>query len=263
MIRSKVLPALVAVTPMVTAALAQQPPAPPDRWAVGLGAAARDSPYAGEGGRVRAFPLISYEGERVFFRGISGGVHLVEAGGFKLDAILSARLDGFDIDDLGRAELLANGLDPSRLTDRDDGLDAGMRMSYRSAFGQLSLEGIHDITGTSEGYELELDYRYQWQFDQTSLAAIAGVSWLSADTANYYYGILDEEVERGVAAYSPGSAVIPRVGLQMSRSLGSSKWQVLGAIDYQFLPDELQDSPLLEPDSEGVARVMVGISRRF
>ncbi|MCI3953340.1 MAG: MltA-interacting protein, partial [Burkholderiales bacterium] len=117
--------------------------------------------------------------------------------------------------------------------------------------------------GTSEGYEFKLDYRYQWQFDQTSLAAIAGASWLSADTANYYYGILDEEVARGVEAYSPGSVVIPRVGLQVSRSLGSSKWQLLGALDYQFLPDEVRDGPLLEPDSEGTARAMVGLSRRF
>ena len=172
-------------------------------------------------------------------------------------------MDGFDIEDLGRTELQANGLDPTLLDDRDDGLDAGMRFSYRAPFGLVALEGIHDITGASEGFEIKFDYRYQWRLDQTSITAIAGASWLSEDTANYYYGTLDEEVARGVTAYSPGSAVIPRVGLQMMRSLGSTKWQVLGAVDYQFLPDELQDSPLLEPDSEGMARVMIGLSRRF
>jgi outer membrane protein len=254
---------LLAIFALPAAAQAQQPEAPPERWAIGLGAAAIESPYAGEGERIRAFPLVSYEGDRVFLRGISGGVHLLDSGGFKLDAILSARLDGFDIDDLGRTELLANGLDPGLLSDRDDGLDAGVRISYRSPLGLIALEGVQDITGASEGYEFKLDYRYSWQFDQASLTAIAGASWLSADTTSYYYGVLDEEVARGVAAYSPGSAVVPRVGLQMSRSLGSSKWQVLGALDYQFLPDELKDSPLLEPDSEGMARVMVGLSRRF
>ena len=136
---------------------------------------------------------------------------------------------GFDIDDLGRTELLANGLDPALLSDRDDGVDAGLRVSYRSPFGVISLEGVQDIAGASEGYEFKLDYRYRWQFNQTSLTAIASASWLSADTTGYYFGVLDEEVARGVAAYSPGSAVIPRVGLQMSRSLGSSRWQVLGA----------------------------------
>lgn len=245
------------------AALAQQPAAPPERWALGLGAAAVESPYAGEGGRVRAFPLVSYEGERLFLRGISGGVHLLESGGWRLDAVLAARLDGFDIDDLGRTELLANGLDPVRLSDRDDGLDAGLRLSYRSPVGVFALEGVHDITGASEGYELELEYRYPWQLGRSTLTAIAGASWLSGDTTGYYYGTLDEEVTRGVAAYEPGSALIPRVGVSLSRPLGASRWQLLGGLDYQFLPDELRDSPLLEPDSEGVARVMIGLSRRF
>src|SRR5688572_28585637 len=242
---------LLAMFALPAAALAQQSEPPPEKWAIGLGAAAADSPYAGEGQRIRAFPLISYEGERVFLRGISGGVHLLESGGFRLDAIVAARMDGFDIDDLGRTEVLANGLNPSLLSDRDDSVDAGVRVSYRSPLGLIALEGVQDIACASEGYECKLDYRYQWRFNQTSLTAIAGASWLSADTTVYYFGVLDDEVARGVAAYSPGSAVIPRVGLQMSRSLGSSRWQVLGALDYQFLPDELKDSPLLEPGSEG------------
>lgn len=254
---------ILVLLALPAAAQAQEPSSPPERWAIGIGAAGIESPYSGEGERIRAFPLVSYEGEHVFLRGISGGVHLVEAGEFRLDAILSARLDGFDIDDLGRSELLANGLDASLLSDRDDGLDAGMRLSYRSPAGVIALEGLHDVTGASEGYELKLDYRYRWQINQSALTAFAGASWLSADMTRYYYGILDEEAARGITAYSPGSAVIPRVGLQLMRALGNSRWQVLGALDYQFLPDELQDSPLLEPDSEGMARVMIGLSRRF
>ncbi len=253
---------IIAILAFPAIALAQEASAP-QRWAVGLGAAAIESPYAGEDGRVRAFPLVSYEGERLFLRGISGGVHLMESGGFQLDAILAARLDGFDIDDLGRSELLANGVNPALLSDRDDGLDAGLRASYRSPFGVISLEGVHDVAGASEGYEFELDYRYTWKLAETALTAITGATWLSADTTGYYYGFLDEEVARGVAAYSPGSAVIPRVGVSLMHPLGSSRWQLLGALDYQFLPDELQDSPLLEPDTEGVARVMIGLSRRF
>src|ERR1700742_3487559 len=98
--RMKVLTRTLALLTLPLAAAAQESSAPPDRWALGLGAAAIDSPYAGEGERIRAFPLITYEGERVFLRGISGGVHLLQSGGFSIDAILAGRLDGFDIDDL-------------------------------------------------------------------------------------------------------------------------------------------------------------------
>ena len=243
--------------------LAQTPTEPAEKWAIGLGAAAIESPYAGEDTRIRPFPLVSYEGERLFLRGISGGVHLYDSGPFLLDAVFSARLDGFDIEDLGRNELLANGVDPGLLSDRDDQLDAGLRATFRSALGSVAIEGLQDVTGTSEGYEIKLDYRYRWQLPGTTLTASAGGSWLSADLAGYYYGTLDEEVARGVAAYDPGSAFVPRIGFSAMHTLGNSKWQLLGGVDYQRLPDELTDSPLVDRDADGMARVMIGVSRRF
>jgi MipA family protein len=245
------------------AALAQEPSAPPSRWTLGLGASVIDSPYAGEGSRVRPFPLLGYEGERVFLRGTSAGAHLYQSRQFTVDAILSARLQGFDIDDLGRAELLSNGVDAGLLRDRDDGLDAGIRMTFASSWGAISLGAVHDITDASGGYEISLDYRYTWRLAKTSITAHAGANWMSSDLANYYFGILDSEVARGVSAYSPGSALVPRIGLTAMHPIGASKWQLLGSAEYQFLPSELRNSPLLEPDRNGFARVVLGLSRRF
>lgn len=244
-------------------ALGQESAQPTHPWAIGVGAAVIDSPYAGEGSRVRPFPLVSYEGERVFLRGVSGGVHLIDADGFSLDAIVAARLQGFDIEDLGRDELLANGVDASLLRDRDDGLDAGLRASFGSTWGSVSLEGLHDISDASEGYEISLGYRYAWLFNRTSLTASTGASLLSSDLAGYYYGLLDDEVARGLTAYSPGSALVPRVGVTVAHWIGSSDWQLLASAEMQFLPSELRESPLLEADSNGTARLVLGLSRRF
>lgn len=245
------------------AAFGQEPPAPFDRWAIGVGAAAIDSPYAGEGSRVRPLPLVSYEGEHMFLRGISGGVHLYQSHQFTFDAILSARLYGFDIDDLGHSELLANGLDSGLLSDRDDGVDAGFRTTFESSWGAISLEAVHDISDANDGYEISLDYRHTWQFDRTSFTANTGASWMSSDLAGYYFGVLDEEVTRGVAEYSPGSAVVPRIDLTLMHPIGSSKWQLLGSVEYQFLPSELRESPLLESHQDGVGRLVLGLRRRF
>lgn len=253
---------LALLAPPATA-LGQQPTSTSDTWSLGVGAAAIDSPYAGEGTRVRPFPLIGYEGERVFLRGVSGGVHLYESGQFTLDALLSVRLDGFDISDLGRTELLANGVDPALLSDRDDGIDAGFRAGISSTWGAIALEAVHDISDTSDGYQISLDYRYTWLLDRSRLTTNVGASWMSSALADYYFGILDEEVARGVTAYAPGSALVPRLGLTLMQPIGKSKWQLLGSIEYRFLPGELSDSPLLEPGSEGVGRVLLGLSRRF
>lgn len=244
------------------AAFAQSPPVPA-QWTLGVGAAAIDSPYVGEGTRVRPFPLIGYESERVFLRGLSGGVHLVESGGFSVDAILSARLYGVDISDLDGAALRANGVDPAQLRDRDDGLDAGVRLTYGDTWGAVSLDALHDVTGTSEGYELSLDYRYTWMAGQTALTANVGANRLSADLARYYFGTLDEEVARGVTAYAPGAVTVPRVGIAMVRPIGTTRWQLLGSVEYQRLPGAMTDSPLLDADRDGVGRVVLGLSRRL
>jgi MipA family protein len=242
-------------------AFAQQPP-PADRWAVGLGMAAIDSPYAGEGTRVRPFPLVSYEGPRVFLRGISGGVHVYSGDALTLDALVSPRLDGFDIEDLGRAELQANGLDPDLLQDRDDGVDIGMAATYRSSLGTISLEVLRDIASASTGSEVSLDYGYSWRFGRSMLTTRVGASWMSSELAAYYYGVSDGEVTGGAVAYAPGSVVTPRVGLTLVHALGS-KWRLLASGEYLVLPDDLRDSPLLEADANGVVRVMLGVTRSF
>lgn len=251
----------VALLILSASAVAQDLPAPSDRWGIGIGASIFDSPYAGEGTRIQPLPLINYEGKHLFLRGTSGGVHLYQTSQFTFDAILSARLSGFDISDLGRSELLDNGVDASLLSDRDDGLDAGIRATFGSGWGAIALQAVQDISDTSDGHEISLNYRYRWMFNQTAITANAGASWMSADLGGYYFGILDKEVSRGVSAYSPRSAVIPSIGMTLVHTIGSSKWQIIGSAEYQFLPSEFRNSPLI--DHDGMGRVLVGLSRRF
>lgn len=233
-----------------------------DRWTLGVGARIKDDAYAGRGTHTRALPLIGFEGERIFWRGLSGGIHLVDGDTFKLDALLSGRFDGFDIDDLGRRELLANGVDASLLDDRDDGLDAGLSASWSGAAGQLTLTALADITDASGGYELSLDYGYPLRWGRTTVVPAVGARWMSSRMADYYHGILDEEVARGVAAYTPGSTLVPEVSVGFSRPLGE-KWRIVGAMKYEFLPSEITDSPLMEPDSNGAAGLSIGFTRSF
>jgi outer membrane protein len=248
------------------ATAAQSGPAVPARtageWTFGLGAVAIDSPYAGEGSRLRPVPLLDYDGDRAFVHGTAAGVHLVQAEGFTLDAIVSVRLDGFDIEDLGRGELLANGVDAALLEDRDDGLDAGVRATYGGGWGALSLDAVHDVTDASGGYEVALDYRYTWLVGRSAITANVGSSLLSDDLAGYYYGTLDEEIARGVIAYAPGSAIVHRIGVTWMHPVGEA-WHLIASAEASHLPDELRASPLLEPDSDRSGRLFVGFGRRF
>ncbi len=263
-------PCLLALLAAPSLALAQQTTdrigsgagQPAGDWTLGIGTVIRDSPYAGEGTRVRPFPLVAWRGERFFWQGLTGGMHLVKGETFTFDVLLAGRFDGFDIKDLGRAELARNGLDAALLSDRDDAADAGFAATWKGDAGTLRVRALADVTGTSEGQELSIEYGYPLQFGKTRIVPGLGVRALSSDMADYYYGTLDKEVARGVQAYRPGSVVIPQASLDVMRPLGA-KWNVFGALEYQVLPGEITDSPFIEPDTSGTLRLMIGISRPF
>lgn len=242
-----------------TSAIAQnQPP----RWGLGIGAAASDSVYAGEGTRVTPFPLVTYEGERFFWRGIGGGAHLYRRDGFTVDATLSARMDGIDRDDFGTAELAERGIDRARLEDRDDGLDLGLAATWRGKAGQLEFGVKGDATSASKGYEASVKYGYPFQVGNARITPHVAVSHLSKKLANYYFGTLPEEVARGVVSYQPGSATVPRIGVDVVKPF-AGRWAVIGNVSYRHVPGKIGDSPLVEKDTNGTFSAFVGVSRGF
>lgn len=251
-------------------AIAQEPPAeegppdgpPPSPWALGIGAVASDSPYAGEGTRVVPVPLVSYQGEKFFFQGIRAGWQFIRNDAFELATIAQFRFDGFDIDDLSRQQLAANGLDYRQLEDRDHSLDAGVTAKWMGAAGEIELELLADVTDRSGGQQFSLQYGYPFHWGQTMVTPNIGATWLSKDSANYYYGTLDEEVARGALDYKPDSVTIPYVGVNVMRLLGKH-WSAFAFVKYNMLPDEIKDSPFLEPDTDGSASILIGVQRGF
>lgn len=238
------------------------PQGQPPRWGVGLAAVVSDSPYAGEGTRVVPIPLVTYNGERFYFRGITAGWRLLESDAFELSALGKFRFDGFSVDDLGRNELARNGVDYRLLEDRDLAFDVGLGMKWSGKAGELEVELLADATDTSGGQEASLQYGYPIELGKGTLTPNVGVTWQSKDMANYYYGTLDEEVARGVVDYRPGAITIPHVGVNYFRPLGE-KWSILAFAKYSSLPDEIKDSPFIEPDTDATMSMFIGFSRGF
>jgi MipA family protein len=235
---------------------------PPQRWGLGVGAIAQNSPYAGEGMRVQPIPLISYEGEHFFFRGITAGWQFVGNETFKLATMVQARFDGFEINELSRRKLAANGLDSRLLDDRDDSLDAGISTTWSGSAGELELELLTDVSGKSKGQEFSLQYGYPLNLGATLITPNIGVTYLSKKMANYYYGALDSEVARGVINYRPDAVTVPHVGVDLMRSFAKN-WTFLALLQYSALPNKITDSPLLERNTNGTAEIVIGVQRAF
>ncbi|MCD5981497.1 MipA/OmpV family protein [Pseudomonas sp. CDFA 610] len=229
---------------------------------LGLGAAISESPYAGAGTQVNPLPLIRYDSDSFFLRGITGGYHLVDNGVFSLDAIVSLNMDGIDRDDFGRRELARNGIDRDLMEDRDNGIDAGLAASLRGSGGQLELVAKSDVSGTSDGYSMNLEYAYPISWGETRFKPHIGATHLSANLVDYYFGTLNKEEQRGITRYRPGSVNISYIGLGFSQPIGK-QWEVSGNIRYASLPDELTDSPLVENGTDSSTSMSIGISRKF
>ena len=252
---------LLLITPFSTQA--QQNDESGSDWGLGVGVAIRDTLYAGETNHVQAFPYVHYEGERFFIKGPMLGYKIVKGEIFTLSGFVAANLNSVDADDFGVAELALNGIDRNLLEDRKNAADAGISASFNiESVGEFELDIRGDITGTSDGYQASLDYRYPFQVGPVTLIPGIGVTALADDTANYYYGTLSKEVSRGVVDYKPGQVTIPHVGITAVLPMGS-KWVGIAGLNADSYPAEITDSPLIEDETDVVPSFFIGVLRNF
>ena len=233
----------------------------PNGLSLGVAVVASTGIRLGEGQRTLLVPVLGYEGERVFLRGISGGVHLFKREGVELNLLLAARLDSWDARDLDAVRLAARGIDRDLRGDRDKSIEAGVGFVWKGSAGRLGLEAKTDIGNASGGHEAELGYSFAVPAGKGLLAPGVGVSYWSSKLSDYYYGTLQVEEAAGVPGYRPGAALVPNVSLGYLRAL-PGRWRVFGMIEYQWLPAAVVNGPLVE-GNRGVPSLLVGVSRSF
>ncbi|HEX7816877.1 MipA/OmpV family protein [Dyella sp.] len=227
-------------------------------WQLGLGVAASDNAYVGQGSKITPFPLVVYQGDRFFIQGITAGVHLLKSDGVAIDAIVTTGFNNVDANDFSRADLARRGINRNDLDDRDRSIDAGFAASWTGRFGQLRAVAKTDISGNSEGAEYSLEYGYRMHWAGFTITPNVGAVFLSSKVADYYYGIHSDERRRGVPGYVPGGSLIPQAGIGVVRPIGD-KWTLLINAKYTELPDKISHSPLVD-GSHGTT-VLIGFSR--
>ena len=233
----------------------------PDGLSVGVAVVAASGIRVGEDARSMLVPVLGYEGERLFLRGLLGGVHLFKRDGLELNLLFAARLDHWDAGDLDTARLAARGIDRSLLVDRDPAAEAGLGLAWKGSAGRVGLEARTDISNASGGHELELSYTFAVPAGKGLLAPAVAVSYWSPKLSDYYFGTLPEEEAAGVPSYRPGAEVVPSVSVSYLRAL-PGRWRLFGVFKYQWLGTGMADSPLVEGD-RGVPSLFMGVSRSF
>lgn len=251
--------------PVISSAAEKQQPRPPmakpQGLSVGLGVAGSTGVYIGEKTEVIPVPVISYESDRFFVRGLTAGAQVYAERFFAVNAITSVNMMNLDVDDLSASNLSAKNINKSQLEDRDRSVDLGLEGIVRLPYGIFSMQAVNDIGGASDGAELRFNYQYLWRMNpQLTLIPNLGLDWLSDKRANYYYGTLGAEVARGIEAYQPDNVFIPHVSLGANYKL-TDKLSFSGVAMQKFLPDDVKKGPLIDKSSS--TNFYMGVSYKF
>lgn len=226
-----------------------------DEFSLGAAALVASSPYVETQARVLPVPMLGYEGEYGYFRGLAGGVYLWNDGHHTLSANAYFQPLGFDPDDSDSHAM-------KRLDKRRSTLMAGIGYRYKHpVLGQLRLEISGDTLNNSNGVSGDVGYLYPIDLGDWRLTPGVGVTWASANHNNYYYGISARESARsGLAQYRPGSSWTPYIEMAINYRINEN-WRAFFSARGIILSSEVRDSPMVSDDFSGM--LMTGGSYMF
>lgn len=167
-------------------------------------------------------------------------------------------------DDIGSDVVAALG-------DVDDAIEFGGFVSRTIPTGQhgnvvIDSELLADVSGTYEGYKLQLGLGYGTQVsDRFSLAVRGSVTFADDDYAETYFSVSPMGSDAsGLPMFdAEGGLKDFGVGLTIDYRL-TEKWSV-GAVAYvSFLVDDFEDSPIVDVEGESTqVWIGIGLGRRF
>lgn len=206
---------------------------------VGVGVITQTSPYRGSDRViVQPIPAISYIGDRVqiFGPGFQCGllkwrnlVGLAVKGNYRLGA--------YDEEDSPTLSGLGN---------RQDTFMGGVGLQAFLPGGvDVSAGYEHDMLGRFNGGTAELGVEKAFQRGLFTLTPAVGLNWLTAELANYEFGVPTEKAEEGRPAYAPGAAMTVNYGLGLFIELRGA-WRIIVRGNMANLPSDLTHSPIVD-----------------
>lgn len=151
---------------------------------------------------------------------------------------------------------------PAEITvpDRDYAVEAGVELLSDGRWGYVQLNAFHDVSGTHNGYELELDYGIGFRAGRWYLRPSFGVSYKSAKLNDYYWGVRPSEANEVLPAYEVGAGLNTRARLSANYYF-SRNWMFTLNAEYERLNDAAADSPIVV--EQAVLGYFAGFGYRF
>ena len=223
---------------------------------IGIGAMYKDKPYRNydSSEKTNLVPLILYEGEHFFARGGTIGWDFLDSDSLELAVIGEILMDGYDS---GDSKFLTG------MSDRDPSFGLGGHVIWKPENLGLKLAAVTDIADNSDGTQVRGEVFYTHRTGDWMFKPYAAIVWQNEDYNDYYYGVRSKEtfLSIGRTPYSADSDFNYRFGAVAVYQQKTSPWMYMGGLRYELLSDEIDDSPIVDDDSELMA--VLGVAYTF
>jgi len=247
-----------------------------DIVSLGFGAIINSGPYSGQDSYVDPFPLINIEYGRFFLKGSTIGYHFYNHKRVSLAIAGSYNREFLDVDDINdKNEKLFYGIQ-----DRDPATEVGFIGRFYSRVGLVEGTFFKDVSDAHDGTRASLKIsRPIPDTGKWTMVPSFYVNYYSEKFNNYYYGVSQEENDRGeqiaidrseISAGEFGDKIRPTYSTGNTGHVGFSldmkysftqNLKGIGNIAIEKFAGEVETSPLTE-DKQLVTAV-VGFAYEF
>jgi len=223
-------------------------------WSLGAAALVTPNLYKGDQDRVYPVPMIGYEGDSFYLRGLTAGYYLWNDQTDKLSITAYYSPLFFRAKDSDRHDM-------RQLNNRYATLMAGLSYAHYTQYGFLRTVLAGDTLDNSNGITWDTAWLYRYTTDRLTLTPGIGITWSSENQNEYYYGVSKNESARsGMSSYDPNDSWAPYVELSVNYKLTDNS-NVFGMGRYVRLADEVTSSTIVDKESTGI--LMTGITYSF
>jgi outer membrane protein len=221
---------------------------------LGIGIMYKDKPYQGfdSSERTNPVPIVLYEGERFFARGGTIGWDFMDSDAIEVAVIGEILNDGYES---GDSAFLAG------MSDRDPSFGVGGHVIFKPEKLGFKLAAVTDMADNSDGSQLRGEVFYTEKAGDWLFKPYASIVWQDEDYNDYYYGVRSSEAITGRPAYSADSDINFRFGALAIYQQKTSPWMYLAGLRFDLLGDEIDDSPIVDDDTELTA--ILGVAYTF
>ncbi len=144
---------------------------------------------------------------------------------------------------------------------RRSSFEIGVEYLTQFSEGDLRLRVLSDALNRHNGQLFSADYSRAFFTRSLLILPSIGVTYISENATDFYYGIAESETTTSRAAYTAESGWIVSARLYVERPLAKD-WTLFGFASYSHFNDSITDSPIVTVN-DGTYNLAVGVLWSF